>query len=154
MMAPRQWPLAFLLALVALACDPAFEYRPEGWDKTGRYEWRSRIEDFEVRTGLLGDLISSRGLVPEFELVNHSSETLAIEDAYLITQERNYPVKLPGQGELRWRSAAPGSRARITLHWQFEDYAIDVLGDHPRIVLDLRLGDEQHQVEIEYERIQ
>jgi hypothetical protein len=29
-----------------------------------------------------------------------------------------------------------------------------VLGDRPRIVLDLRIGEEKHQLEIEYERIE
>jgi hypothetical protein len=59
-----------------------------------------------------------------------------------------------GAGELRWRSAAPGSTARVPLAWGFDDYAINVLGDRPRIVLDLRIGEEEHQLEIEYERIE
>jgi hypothetical protein len=141
------------IAVLFIACDPAFEYRPEGWNKVGRYEWSSRMDEFEVRTGLMGDFITSTGLVPEFELINHSTKTLAIEDAQLITLERSYPAKLPGEGELRWRSAAPGSSARITLYWRFEEYAVDVLGEHAKVILDLRLGEDRHQVEIEYERI-
>jgi hypothetical protein len=148
----RLWPL--LLGVVVLACDPAFDYRPEGLTKVGKNEWGTRLDGVELRTGTLGDLISSRGLVPEFELINRTSELVAIEGARLITGQESYPVDLPGGGELRWRSAAPGASASISLYWKFEEAAVKLLGDRPRIVLDLRIGEEEHQVEIEYERIE
>lgn len=146
--------LAAAVLLVTVGCDPAFDYEPAGLTKVGEHQWRTRLDGVELRTGSLGDLIGSRGLVPEFEIVNRTSELVAVEGARLITEQQSYAADLPGEGELRWRSAAGGTSARIPLHWEFEDTAIELLGDRPRIVLDLRIGEEQHQVEIEYDRVQ
>ena len=143
-----------LLLLIVLACDPGFVYHPRGWERVERYEWSMRINDIEIRTDIVVGLIGDKSFDPEFKIINNSAERVVIEDAQLLTAERTYPVEFAGNGELRWRSASPGSEARITLGWSFEQYALEVLGDRPKIVLDLRLGEEQHQVEIEYERIQ
>lgn len=100
--------------------------------------------------GLIGD----KTFDPEFKIINDTAYPVVIEDAQLLTAERSYPVEFAGDGELRWRSAASGSEARITLGWSFEQYTIKALGERPKIVLSLPLGEEQHQVEIEYERIE
>lgn len=146
--------LAAAVLLIAVGCDPAFDYEPAGLPKVGEYQWGTRLDGVELRTGSLGDLIGSRGLAPEFEIVNRTSEVVAIEGARLITEEGSYAADLPGGGELRWRSAAGGTSARIPLYWEFEDVALELLGDRPCIVLDLRIGEEQHPVEIQYERVQ
>jgi hypothetical protein len=89
-----------------------------------------------------------------FELHNSTGRTVSIEDARLVTGAQIFPVRLPGDGELRWRSAAPESVSSIPLYWMFEEYASELLGDRPRIVLDLRIGEERHQLEIMYERVE
>jgi hypothetical protein len=146
--------LLLLFGVVVLACDPGFIYRPRGWERVESHEWSTRIDGVEIRTGTYSDLISSTYFGPEFELANDAEDTVVIEDARLFIEGRSYPVRFSGAGELRWRSAAPGSTARVPLAWGFDDYAINVLGDRPRIVLDLRIGEEKHQLEIEYERIE
>jgi hypothetical protein len=40
------------------------------------------------------------------------------------------------------------------LYWKFEKAAVKLLGDRPRIVLDLRIGEEEHQLEIQYKRLE
>lgn len=146
--------LCVVVPLVSTACDPGFEYRPVGWERVGRREWSASVEGVEIRTGTYSSLISSTYFGPEFDLVNEAEDTVIIEDAELIVRRGSYPVRFSGEGELRWRSAAPGSSERIPLAWGFDDYATDVLGDRPRIVLDLRIGEEQHELEIEYERVE
>jgi len=118
-----------------------------------RYEWSKRIDGVEVRTGTYTDLIGSTDFGPEFEIINSTGEAVVIKDAQLLVKEGRYPVRFSGKGELRWRSADPGSSARVSLAWGFDDYATNVLGDRPRIILDLQVGEEEHQLEIEYERI-
>ena len=142
------------LLVIAVGCDPAADYQPINLTEVGKRLWGTSLEEVELRTGLLGDLIGSTGLIPEFEIVNRSSDIVAIEGARLITENASYLAHLPGDGELRWRSAAPGSSARISILWEFEDAAVSLLGQRPRIVLDLRIGSERHQVEIEYQRVQ
>lgn len=146
--------LVLLFGVVVLACDPGFVYRPRGWERVESYEWSTRIDGVEIRTRTYSDLIGSMYFGPEFELANGAEATVVIEDARLIAEGRSYPVRFSGEGELRWRSAAPGSSARVSLAWGFDDYATNVLGDRPRIVLDLRIGQAEHQLEIEYERIE
>lgn len=153
----RPLPGGFLAAavlLLAVGCDPAFDYEPAGLNKVGKYQWGTRLDGVELRTGSLGDLIGSTGLVPEFEVINRTSELVAIEGARLITKQESFAADLPGEGELRWRSAAPGTSARIPLYWEIEGAPVELLGDRPRIVLDLRIGEEEHELEIEYERVE
>jgi hypothetical protein len=145
---------AAVVLLIAVGCDPAFDYEPAGLSKVGEYQWGTRLDGVELRTRSLGALIGSRDLVPEFEIVNQTSELVAIEGARLITEQESYPADLPGEGEVRWRSAAPNTSARVSLFWEFEDAAVELLGDRPRIVLDLRIGEDRHQLEITYERVE
>jgi len=144
--------LAVVVPLVSTACDPGFEYRPVGWERVGRHEWRARVEGVEIRTGTYSALISSTYFGPEFDLSNGTEDTVVIEGAHLIVERGSYPARFPGAGELRWRRASAGSSKRNPLAWGFEDSATDELGDRPRILLDVRIGEEQHELEIEYER--
>ena len=152
----KLWPSGLLAAavlVVAVGCDPAFDYEPIGLTKVGDRQWEIRLDGVELRLGRLGDLIGSRGLVPEFELINHGADVVAIEGARLITERASYAGDLPDEGDLRWRSAAPNTSTTIAVLWEFEDTAVNVLGDRPRIVLDLHIGQEKHQIEIQYQRI-
>lgn len=146
-----------LLAVVLLVvggCDPGFEYRPVGWERVDRFEWRTELDGVKVKTGVGLGLIADRTFGTEFDFENMSTAPVIVEGADLITAERRYAADLPGDGELRWRRVEPSNHGRVHLGWDFENYTTDALGHRPRIVLALRIGEEQHELEIEYERVE
>lgn len=146
------WMVAVLVVLGA--CDPAFDYRPVNLRSTDDGRWIADVGDVEIQADSLGGFISSTGLIPTFDLVNRSGAQASIEGAELIIGDESYPADLPGAGELRWRSVNPGESGSISLHWEFDRSAIEVLGEQPELLIDLRIGEELRRVEIDYERVQ
>lgn len=146
------WVVGALMALGA--CDPAFDYRPVNLRSADDGRWITDVEDVEIQADSLGGFISSTGLIPTFTIVNRSGARTSIEGAELVVGDESYPADLPGDGELRWRSVNPGESGSISLHWEFDRSAIEVLGEQPGVLIDLRIGEEVRQVEIEYERVE
>jgi len=142
-----------LLLLLVLACDPAFRYRPTSWSKSSAQTWSTQVDGVELRVAEYEDIYGIEYFAPQIELINSTRHPAVIEDARLITASGEYEVSFPGKGEVRWRRAASQSAASIPLSWRFDRAAVDVLGNRPRVILDLRIGKEEHQLEIEYERI-
>lgn len=152
----KRLQLAVLVVVLLLAgggCDPGFDYEPTDLARVDKDEWAVRLDGVEIRTNSLGGLVGSCCIVPEFEVINETSDLVAIEGAQLVTADQTYPVDLPGHGELRWRSAAPGASTIVPLYWEFDEMAVKLLGDRLRIILDLRIGGTERHLEIDYERV-
>jgi len=149
---PSSFLLLSLLLLFA-ACDPAVRYRPTSGTKSDSWNWAIEIDGVKVRAAEYEDIDGIEYFAPQIALINSTDYPAIIEDARLITATAEYEVDLPGKGEIRWRRAAPHSEASIPLSWWFDQAAVDVIGDRPMIILDLRIGEQEHQVEIKYERV-
>jgi len=146
-------PSFLLLSLLIVGCDPAFRYRPASGSRSDAWTWSTQINGVRIRVGEFGGIHGSEYFATQLDLTNNTDQAAVIEDAHLITADGEYEVDFPGNGEIRWRRAGPGSEASIHLVWWFDHPATDVLGDRPAIILDLRIGEQEHQLEIEYERI-
>jgi|GEM_PF-3368302 len=145
--------LLLSLLLLFVACDPAVRYRPTSGTRSDAWDWTIQIDGVKVRAAEYEDIDGIEYFAPQIVLINSTDHPAVIEDARLISASGEYEVDFPGNGEIRWRRAGPGSEASIHLVWWFDHPATDVLGDRPAIILDLRIDEQEHQVEIEYERV-
>lgn len=109
--------------------------------------------DLALISSALQEAIDEGELLEEGYQINTGPAPVVVEGADLVTPERRHAAELPGDGELKWRRFEPGSDGSIHLRWDFEEYTTDTLGDRPRIVLALRIGEEVRELAIEYERV-
>lgn len=153
----RLGPAASLLVLVLLsACDRGFSFRPAGWTNAGNSQWTRAFGEIEIRTGGIADLIGVTAILPTFEVINHGRETVLLETAVLAAGGETYPARMPGKGEVEWRTVPPGTTRRISPYWEFGRAALDILEPGPTVVLGFREGSEgqrSRRVEIAFERV-
>lgn len=148
--------LSLVVLLLLSGCDPGFSYRPQGWQaaEESDYEWFASFGGVKLTTWGLGGLIGARYLSPEFEFHNSTDQPLVLESVDLVAEAGRHSGELPDGGTIEWRTVEPGSTKRIPIGWDFEERPMDLLGPHPSLILTFRLGDEPHQVEITYERME
>lgn len=149
-----------VLVVVSLAilvgCDPGYRYRPRGWSLVeATVATRSAtIHGITFTTAGIAGLTGSYGIIPEFDIENPTERTLVLERAELQVAGGSHTGRFPSDGAVAWRSVEPRTSRRITISWEFEQPAIDVLGANPTLLIHFRLGDEQDSVTIVYERHQ
>jgi hypothetical protein len=140
-----------VLLFLAQGCDPGFSYRPEGWRSRG-YQWVSSFHEVGFTTWGITGILGDESITPEFEISNKGSTPVVLESAELWVDGRALLAHLPGRGEARWRTVAPGAVGRITLLWSFNESAHKVLGSRPKIVLKFQQGARPLEVVITYTR--
>ena len=143
-----------LVVFLIVACDPAFSYRPTSLGMSDVRTWATSVNGVEIRVGEYEDILGVDYFAPQFQLINSTLSPAVIEGAHLVTASGQYEVQLPGHGELEWRRVAPSSEKTISLAWMFDQPATEVLGERPRIILDLRVGEEEHRLEVGYRRVE
>ena len=77
---------------------------------------------------------------------------MQIERGELRTGGRSYEASFSGQGDLQWRSAEPGSTARINLSWDLGATLPEVYRGDAEVELYLVIGDRRESVILKYER--
>lgn len=140
------------LLLLLVGCDPGLSYRPEGWQESGKFKWATTWENVEISTRSLAGLAGSESMSPEFTFTNRTPMPVVLESAVLLAGDASYPGQLPGSGDLRWRTAAPGATQRIAVLWHFDKSVQEVLGPSPKLVLSLSHGGRPQPLEIRYAR--
>ena len=146
----------FLLvsASLLIACDPGYTYHPEDWQPLEKgFSWKKSLDGIDVNIYSFGGLVGSRSISLSVRLTNRTNELLVLEGAELIAQDHQaFTAKLPDSGDLRWRSVGPNESGSIELYWDFDQPAMDVLGEQPQVTLYLRQGVQTERVEIKFSR--
>ena len=144
--------LLLAVALSSQACDPGFSYRLDGWAAQGKsYEWTKSFDDgVKLTTWGIGGLVGSESIISEFEIENKGSATVVLESAGLLVGGHISPARLPGQGEVRWRTVSPGAVKRISLQWSFNESASKAVGSKPKLILTLDQDGEPLTIKIVY----
>ena len=141
-----------LTVAVLCGCDPGLRLKPVELEKLDCCEWIWRSQDVDIRFRSLGGLIGHTWESAEFTVVNKSTSLVQIERGELRTRGRSYEASFSGQGDLRWRSAEPGSTARINLFWDLGETLPEIYGDDAEVELHLAIGDRRETVLLKYQR--
>jgi hypothetical protein len=141
--------LIALLALLYPGCDPGYELRPVGWQPVSEHKWAKQFGDFELQTPGIRGLIGEWSVDPELEIYNNT-KPLSVESAELHTANETFQAKVYRD------SPIPPSKSgyHFPISWEFEREraAPEVLGNHCEIILNLKVGSDERQIKIEYEK--
>jgi hypothetical protein len=144
--------LALLIVVLGLlACDPGFYYHPEGWKKRQGYEWTQRFDGIELTTSGLSGFVGSTGIIPDFDVTNTTDHIFVLQHAELLVEENSYAANIADK-EAKWRTVEPHSSRSLTIYWEFDDVAVDVLGERPIAVLEFTVAGAARRIEITFTR--
>jgi len=134
--------------LLCFGCgDPGYQLRPVGWQSTSDHKWSKQFGDFEIHTRGIRGLIGQWSVDPDLQIYNNT-KAISVESAELRTAKETFPAKIYDS------SSIPPSKSgyHIPVSWEFEQKraAPSVIGDHCEITLNLKVGTESHQIQIEY----
>ena len=144
-------PLTFVLALslLLLGCDPGYRLHPVGWQPVDEYTWSRNFGDFEIQTRGIGGLIGEWWVDPDLQIYNNV-KPISVRSAELRTANETFV------GEIYAKGPIPPSKKdyHLAVSWEFPDKraAPRVLGARCEIVLNLKVGSEDRQIEIVYEK--
>jgi hypothetical protein len=132
--------VGLLAAAVLTACDPGISLYPVGWGRPNDHQWSTDVEGVHLTIGRVGGLIGSTSLAPELGVDNTTDMRFTVDGGTLESKGQKYEMQLGGNGQERWRSAEPHSKARITLWWHFDRPLYEVLGDEATATVRYRIG--------------
>jgi hypothetical protein len=144
--------VVLVAVLTGCACDPGVYLQPVGWKPSGTFRWESESHGVRFFVGSLGGLIGSSSTSFEIAAQNNSAGRFVLDEATLETNGRTFKATFSGQGEEKWRSAAPGAMERIELLWSFEQPMSKALGDVALVRLAFHIGQTPHQLTVEFRR--
>ncbi|SRR5258708_955103 len=140
----RPWTCAIFLACTLLcvaACDPGYDYRPVGWQRSDRV-WAWSDQNLEIRMFPVGSLIASHGLIPEIVVRDLAGRPIVVEGSTLITKRRQYSASIANK-DLRYRTVKPGGTLRMPFFVDFDGPVYKVLDETFQMDLAYRIGEEQ-----------
>jgi hypothetical protein len=140
----RPWTCSILLACTLLsvaACDPGYDYRPVGWQRSDR-DWIWSDKNLEIRMFPVGSLIASDGLIPEIVVRDLAGRPIVVEGSTLITKRRQYSASIATK-DLRYRTVKPGGTLRMPIFFDFDGPIYKVLDETFQMDLAYRIGQEQ-----------
>jgi hypothetical protein len=153
----RRVTAAYLCAalLASIGCDPGYDYKP--LDAGGRKvaKWSDSVSGvrFEMKPFMI--LTGSGGTSQGLTIVNGSDRNVVVLGGQLSTNGRTLEAKLPGEGEVKWRTVPPGAAETINLSWDFGEqggYADKALGPSVTWIWRVKIGDEEHTIRVGMER--
>jgi hypothetical protein len=112
----RPWTCSIFLACTLLcvaACDPGYDYRPVGWQRSDR-KWTWSDKNLEIRMFPVGSLSASDGLIPEIVVRDLAGRPIVVEGSTLITKRRHYSASIATK-DLRYRTVKPGGTLRMPI---------------------------------------
>jgi hypothetical protein len=137
------------LSLLLLGCDPGYQLHPVDWQPVNEYTWSKNFGDFEIRTGGLHGLIGEWWVDPGLEIHN-SVKPISVQSAELRTANESFEAEIYGD-----EAIPPGKEHyHLPVSWEFSNKraAPRVLGTHCEILLNLKVGSEDRQIKIVYEK--
>jgi hypothetical protein len=96
------------------------------------------------------DLIGQTWVSPVLDVMNATDRPFVIERGLLQINGRQYPMS--DQDDEDSRTAMPYSAVRATLNWNFPEQLHTVFGGEALMTLDVRLGTENKQLRVRFER--
>lgn len=142
--------LAFAAALLLASCDRGYRMEPSTMEHVGYHLWVDKYDDFELKASWINGLVGEWWIDPRLS-ISTNSKPVTIESVDLQTDQGSYPGTI---GENTKIIPAHTTDAFLNISWKFEDKrpAPKVLGAASKIVLHLKIGEEQKVVEIGYKR--
>ncbi|HKC62680.1 MAG TPA: hypothetical protein VKB86_03540 [Pyrinomonadaceae bacterium] len=141
-----------LLALLYIGCDPGYELRPVDWQATDAHTWVKDFGDFKIETRGIGGLIGETWVDPDLQIYNNT-KPISVVSAELLTAKETFQAKIYGNNAIPPVPLNNGNY-HILVTWGFDPghYTPDVLGNQCEIILNLKVGSEDRQIKIEYEK--
>jgi len=140
---PRRawWRLSLACALLCVAaCDPGFNYRPAGWEKSAG-TWVLEAKGFVIEMAAPGGNVAAKYLSTAMTVRNLGNAAIVFDSCNLTTRGRQYRGSVGGRRqELRWRTVGPHATQWIPLTVPFDDALFNVLGESFDLDLRYRLG--------------
>ena len=133
--------LAFVALALVLGCDPGYEFRPDGVKLDDKGRWKASVAGVQLTGRNLMGLIGETWLSDEFRATNDSSEEFTIDDAVLIVDGKQMPMKRVGV-DPRWWMVPPKTKDKpVMVSWDFGNAtAPKVLGQECTIVIHAHRG--------------
>jgi hypothetical protein len=142
--------LGFSVVLALSACDPGYVYRPVGWEPQGS-EWTKYFDGIGLSTLGLWGIVGDTDILPTFDVTNTTDHIFVLQNAELLVEENSYAANIAGK-KAKWRTVEPHSSRSLTIYWEFDDVAVDVLGERPIAVLEFTVAGAARRIEITFTR--
>ena len=140
---------ATALVLLCVCCDPGYRLKPVGWSAVDAMTWTKDFGDFKLRTKGIGGLIGEWWFEPALEVV-YNSKPIAVQSAEVHTARGTFTGEIYDK-----RPIPPGNGGyHLPVSWTLDqkEAASRILGARCEILLNMKVGEENRELHIEYQR--
>ena len=106
--------LISFLPLLVTGCDPGYSYTPLNSSNEPVSSWTTDIEGVNIRIPGFDILVGEGNMLQWITITNNSNSDVVLLNGTLTTKGNSISADLPGEGELKWRTVAPGESVEIT----------------------------------------
>jgi hypothetical protein len=141
-----------LAGLVITGCDPGYEYFPVDDNGQPVRQWSRTIDGVSIEVGRFDTLVVDDRAGRQIDLVNNSGKTVTLLGAELSTGGHSIKGHV---AEFEQRTFGPGVSGKVMFWFPYARYGGDaehVLGESMTWTWRLRIGDQEHTVEVKMNR--